>query len=257
MPLVFGGAPVINAFLSIYMTKRLKEIGPLFLAGLIMVVLGAVCVLTFAPKSHAAQTVPAAATESTALATAAIDFVWQLLAIALVVVCWGSYGPVLHRGQLAMGQSRMRPLICVGLAYFAIAVLVPNVLLPLMPEASHYSSLSGTFWSLAAGAAGALGALGIILAFNFGGKPIFVMPLVFGGAPVVNTLFTATTHGLLGELGALFLAGLILVIAGAAMVLIFAPRGEAHGHAPPATRPAGEPAAAVLGNASDDGLPIK
>jgi len=37
--------------------------------------------------------------------------------------------------------------------------------------------------SLAATAAGALGAICIIWSFRTGGPPIYVMPLVFGGAP--------------------------------------------------------------------------
>jgi hypothetical protein len=52
------------------------------------------------------------------------------------------------------------------------------------------------------------------------------MPLVFGGAPVVNTLFSVTRHSQWGQINAFFWAGLILVIAGAAMVLVLAPRGE-------------------------------
>jgi hypothetical protein len=73
---------------------------------------------------------------------------------------------------------------------------------------------------------GALGAIGIILAFNSGGKPLFVMPLVFGGAPVINTLFAAVQAQGLGSYRAFFLAGLILVIAGAVLVLVTAPRGD-------------------------------
>ena len=48
MPLVFGGAPVVNSFLTIVWAKKLREVGPLFLAGLVMVVLGAVTVATAA-----------------------------------------------------------------------------------------------------------------------------------------------------------------------------------------------------------------
>ncbi|MEM8945607.1 MAG: hypothetical protein AAGD11_10530 [Planctomycetota bacterium] len=230
MPLVFGGAPVVNSFLTIYWAKKVKEIGPLFLAGLVMVLLGAVTVLVnkpTAPKAEApvaAESKESSSTEETE-SHVMRDFVLRLASIATVVLCWGAYGPVLHKGQAAMHHSRLRPLLCVGLAYFAIAVLVPNLLLATaIPEASEFS-FGGTIWSLAAGAAGAVGALGIIMAFNFGGKPVFVMPLVFGGAPVVNTLFTTFTSGLASEINALFLAGLILVIAGAAMVLVFAPKG--------------------------------
>jgi hypothetical protein len=52
------------------------------------------------------------------------------------------------------------------------------------------------------------------------------MPLVFGGAPVVNTLVSVARHGQWSHINAFFWAGLILVIAGSAMVLILAPRGE-------------------------------
>lgn len=242
MPLVFGGAPIVNSFITIFLARKMKEIGPLFLTGLTMVILGAVTVLMNQPKEEKSiVATPAAATTAAdtaapsepgffqRLGTNLLDFTWQMLAVALVVGSWGAYGPMLHKGQAAMDNSRLRPLLCVGLAYFLIAVLVPNALLQVMPESSSYANVSGTIWSLAAGAAGAIGALGIILAFNFGGKPIYVMPLVFGGAPVVNTLFTATTNRALGQLEPMFLAGLILVVAGAAMVLVFAPRG---GHAP-------------------------
>ncbi|MCG8449781.1 MAG: hypothetical protein MI725_09405 [Pirellulales bacterium] len=235
MPLVFGGAPIVNSFLTISMAKRMKDIGPLFLAGLVMVLIGAVTVLIMKPKpaepapQESKETATAEAVEETAGAKAEPESSWlrafilQIASIATTIVCWGAYGPVLHKGQATMHHSRLRPLLCVGLAYFAIAVLVPNLLLLGLPEASEYN-WKGSFWSLSAGAAGAIGALGIIMAFNFGGRPVYVMPLVFGGAPVVNTLFSTLTRGLWNEVNAFFLAGLILVIAGAAIVLVFAPK---------------------------------
>ena len=213
MPLVFGGAPVINAFLTIYMARRMKEISPPFLAGLLMVILGAVTVLVTAPHG------PPAAVATPAADTAGIaSWISRLLAVALAIVSWGAYGPVLHKGQAAMHHSRMRPLLCVGLAYFAIAVVIPYFFIGEMGESSSYLR-AGTIWALAAGICGAVGALGIIWAFNFGGRPVIVMPLVFGGAPVVTTMWS-------GHFGPWFLAGLILVIAGSVMVLVMAPRGE-------------------------------
>lgn len=167
-------------------------------------------------------------------------YAFTMLAIALTVFCWGIYGPVLHKGQQAMGGSRLRPLICVGLAYFVIAVVVPGVLLYLRGEQGEPTTM-GIFWSLAGGAAGAIGALGIILAFNFGGKPSYVMPLVFGCAPVVNAFFSIYMARQWGEMKPAFLAGLILVALGAFMVLFFAPKAHppaksaqhhAVGHAP-------------------------
>ena len=55
------------------------------------------------------------------------------LSIALAALCWGSYGPILHKGQMKMAGSRLRPFLCVGLAYFVIAVLLPLPLRPVLP----------------------------------------------------------------------------------------------------------------------------
>jgi hypothetical protein len=238
MPLVFGGAPVINAFLTIFMARRLKEIGPLFLAGLVIVILGVLVVLFTRPYAapHAKAETPNAQGAAAAASTIAEvqpsgargsfwTWTYRLLAIALAVLSWGAYGPVLHKGQAAMHHSRLRPLICVGIAYIVIAVIGPYFFLGELGENSTYRSI-GTLWSFIAGAIAAIGALGIVMAFNFGGRPVFVMPLVFGLAPVVNTFFSVSSHGQWDEINPFFWAGLILVIAGSVMVLVFAPRGE-------------------------------
>ena len=49
--------------------------------------------------------------------------------IALAFFCWGIYGWLMHNGQHGMENSRLRPFVCVGLAYFVIAVVVPVILL--------------------------------------------------------------------------------------------------------------------------------
>jgi hypothetical protein len=221
MPLVFGGAPVVNAALTMYMGRTLKEVGPLFLTGLIMVLLGSVVVLFFGQAGKAGQGI-----------TQRVEQLAMVLTfVTLAILSWGAYGPVLHRGQTAMGSSRLRPLICVGLAYFLIAVLVPGLMLATGGEGGQWT-FGGTLWSVGAGAAGAIGALGIIMCFNFGGRPIYVMPLVFGGAPVVNTLIAAAVRpGGLGGLSPMFYAGLILTCAGAVFVLVFAPKAH-----PPAAK---------------------
>jgi hypothetical protein len=213
MPLVFGGAPVVNSILTIALAGSYKQVGPIFIAGLIIVLVGAVTVMVFAPHG-----------EVKPLSTGELTVV--LLFTALTAVCFGMYGPTLHKGQLAMGGSRLRPFLGVGLAYFLIAVLVPGALMVASAQPVHWTA-SGIFWSLGGGAAGAIGALGIILAFNFGGKPIYVMPLVFGGAPVVNTFVEVARNNAMSHIGPIFIAGLILVAAGAVTVLVFAPR--AHG----------------------------
>jgi len=239
MPLVFGGAPVINTLLSAAMNRAFGQLKAPFLAGLLLVITGAVTVLVFKPQAapHPAPVVAAeagsAATPApappTSVETKAEQFVAVLLSIALAMASWGSYGPVLHRGQAAMQGSRLRPLVCIGVSYFLIAVLVPLALLAPLADPGAWS-LKGVLWSLAAGSLGAIGALGTILAFTLGGKPFTVMPVVFGCAPVINTLTTLSFNDTpRSAVSPFFLAGMLIVAVGAATVLAFGPRG----HTPP------------------------
>jgi hypothetical protein len=170
------------------------------------------------------------------------NYALMIASIALTAASWGVYGPVLHWGQTAMGGGRFRPFMCVGIAYFALAVVIPVMLLSLQgfeSEEKYRWTLKGVFWSLAAGSAGAVGALGIIFAFANAGPPatskaaIFVMPLVFGCAPVVNTLFMVTIYNLWGKINPFFAAGLILTASGAFMVLLNAPKPEKPASAKP------------------------
>ena len=81
--------------------------------------------------------------------------------ILMTALCWGAYGPVLHKGQQVMGGSRMRPFLCVGLAYFVVAVIFPLMIQPAFkPEPGTWFTFGGWFWSLLGGSVGALGALG-------------------------------------------------------------------------------------------------
>ena len=232
MPLVFGGAPVVNTLLTAFMNRAFGQLKAPFLAGLILVILGAVTVLVFKPQPQPVAPAPApaavAAAEAPATAVQKTErFVEVLLSVALALFSWGAYGPVLHRGQAAMEGSRLRPLICIGAAYFLIAVLVPLALLGPLGDTGSWD-FSGGLWSLGAGALGALGALGTILAFTCGGKPFTVMPVVFGCAPVINTLATlALAHTPAGAVSPFFLAGMLIVAVGAAIVLVFGPRGHA------------------------------
>lgn len=249
MPLVFGLAPIVNTFVTMAMSRTFKQASPIFYIGILIAALGAAGVLYNKPKKLKTPTVEKETTsyvisgqrdmevsiikddDGTTSNDAPIEgsTLWVTLSIALTAVCWGAYGPVLHKGQAKMGGSRLRPFLCVGLAYFAIAVIGPLFMLSSFQEPGGWlpdGSVMGILWSLGAGAAGAVGALGIIYAFNFGGKPIFIMPLVFGMAPVVNTLTTIVTDNLFDRVGTMFFVSLGTVIVGAMIVLIFAPRGK-------------------------------
>jgi len=64
------------------------------------------------------------------------------------------------------------------------------------------------------------------MAINYGGPPstIYVMPIVFGCAPVVSTFTSMYFNKTLDQISPFFAAGLILVAAGAVTILITAPR---------------------------------
>ncbi|MDX1927107.1 MAG: hypothetical protein SFV81_11345 [Pirellulaceae bacterium] len=162
--------------------------------------------------------------------TSVPDVPMIILSIIVAAVCWGSYGPMLHQGQARMGGSRLRPFTCVGLAYFFIAVAAPLAVIYARTADSGSWSVGGLSWSIVAGAAGAIGALGVILAFNAGGKPYYVMPLVFGFAPVINTCISLTEKGTWGLATPMFWISLAVVIAGAITVLLNAPKPK---HAKP------------------------
>ncbi len=169
----------------------------------------------------------------------------SLPGIALTVVCWGAYGSVLHKGQHFLNENRLKPLICVGLAYFVVAIIVPSIVLAMHaaePSVAVNTLLPGQLggdwtvlgvsWSMAAGAAGALGALGIILALTSGGKPVYVMPLVFGGAPIINVFVSMYFQGIsYKDINPIFIAGMIMVLVGAVVVLVFKPSPPKPPHA--------------------------
>ncbi len=62
---------------------------------------------------------------------------WIVFALG-AALSWGLYGPALHRGQVALG-SPMRALLCVGIAYFLIGVLVPLVMLSYQGELHSFT----------------------------------------------------------------------------------------------------------------------
>ncbi|MGH9658342.1 MAG: hypothetical protein ACRD96_07340 [Bryobacteraceae bacterium] len=146
---------------------------------------------------------------------------WILFAVG-AALSWGVYGAMLHRGQVALGNP-LKALLCVGLAYFLIAVLVPVAMLSAQGGMSGFNSLGST-WATTAGGLGAIGAVCIILAFRSGGLPTYVMPLVFAGAPLVNVLVSMALHPPKDAPSPLLYLGFVLAASGAGMVLYFRPK---------------------------------
>jgi hypothetical protein len=153
-------------------------------------------------------------------------------------VFWGTYGPLLQRGHQYMETGgRMRPFICVGFAYLLVAIIGPIVVMYAFGIDKGDGIFTGwkfrgIVWSTIAGAVGALGAFTLLMALGAGGptSPLYVMPMVFGCAPVVSTLTTMYINNTYKQMSPFFAAGLILVAAGAITILITAPKGK--GHAP-------------------------
>ena len=75
-----------------------------------------------------------------------LQFVSMLAAIALTAFCWGVYGPVLHIGSGQLG-SALRAFMCVGMAYFGIAIVVPLAILGKSGEKGSWTKV-GVLWSL-------------------------------------------------------------------------------------------------------------
>lgn len=146
--------------------------------------------------------------------------IWILFVLG-AVLSWGVYGPSLHRGQVLLGHP-LRALLCVGAAYFLIGVLVPGVALWHQGELKGFQ-LQGTTAALLAGALGAVGAICIIWAFKAGGTPLYVMPLVFAGAPLVNVVVSLWSHPPKMAPSPFLYAGFLLASVGAGMVLYFKP----------------------------------
>jgi hypothetical protein len=144
-----------------------------------------------------------------------------ILFVAGAVLSWGAYGVLLHQGQVQLGNP-LKALLCVGVAYFLIGVLVPVAALSAQGAMGNFSQ-AGLVKATVAGALGAAGAACIIYAFRTGGLPLYVMPLVFGGAPIVNVLVSMTIHPPKAAINPMLYVGFLLASIGAAMVLYFRP----------------------------------
>jgi drug/metabolite transporter (DMT)-like permease len=194
-PLIFSLAPVINTLFSLLwhpdrgaFSFGLPEEKPhwtLYL-GIIFAALGAGLVLYAKETLHKG-----------AGAQSSDSNMW-IIFVALAGLCWGTYVPLIAQGGKELKNS-YASFLCVGVAYFLIAILFPIVILSLRSwpawTNAEGSLNRGVPFSSLAGTAGALGALCVIFAtFEFKGPKIFVAPLIFALAPVINTVFSLFWH---------------------------------------------------------------
>lgn len=158
--------------------------------------------------------------------------------VVLAVVSWGAYVPTVHHGANSFGGGRgsFRAFLFVGVAYFLMAGAILLYLVVTKTEPIVISG-KGVTLSTLAGLCGALGALGVIFATSpgFGGTPLVVAPLVFAGAPIVNTFVSMLWDKPAKAPSTFFYVGLVLAACGAAMVLRFKPETHVPGPRPEVT----------------------
>jgi len=163
----------------------------------------------------------------------------------LTVASWGVYGVLLHKGRSNMpmgpeaGNAGLKAFLFVCVAYALIGLAALAVL---KLRGTNWSfGQNGITWSLIAGGAGALGAFTLVLALGAaaqiykGAAAAAVMPIVFAGAPIVNTVVAMSVHPPEGGLKSLpipFVLGCVLAATGAFMVAKYAPSST--GATPPA-----------------------
>ena len=166
-----------------------------------------------------------------------------LFYVGLAGLAWGTYVPIIFYGGLELGgkpNDRLMAVLCVGVAYFVIGVLLPLIAFLSGWQAWPAVNSTGLIFSGLAGVAGAVGAICVIFATKSAVEAgmalpspdrnaykVYIAPLIFGLAPVINVVVSMFWHPERGEpwhFGLkmphpLLWVGIILVGVGAALVL--------------------------------------
>jgi drug/metabolite transporter (DMT)-like permease len=174
-----------------------------------------------------------------------MDKMWLLYAV-LAGLCWGTYVPLIQQGIRGLGNNSLGSFLCVGVAYFLIAVLFP-VAMFFTGEKQPEWNISGISFATLAGVAGALGALCVIYANrSVRAAPeyrLYIAPVIFALAPVLNTVVSLLWHpskgtfhfGLEHMPSWKFFVGILLTGAGAALVLYSKEETESQARTKPPT----------------------
>ena len=185
---------------------------------------------------------------------------FPILCALCVAICWGLYGPTLTN---ARSPERLwgpfKPYLFIGMAYLVIGIVGGALMMKFVWNDNF--DFSGKYfpamkWGFLAGCLGAMGALFLTFALTkAGGKPAYVMPIVFGGAVSVNAIYAFLTLSKEQQINPMLWVGMALVFIGVCLTATFTP----HGH-PPAKGGeggggSGEGHASVSHDASDSAPP--
>jgi len=166
--------------------------------------------------------------------------------VLLAGLAWGTYVPLIFYGGTELTTApgtiggRLASILCVGVAYFVLAVVVPVGLMSVREDAKPDWKTTGLIFSGLAGVAGAVGAICVIFASKAavdaakseGVNPatyrIYIAPLIFALAPAINTLVSLVWHPKPGDPwhfdfelpGWKLPAGIVLVALGTYLVLM-------------------------------------
>ncbi|MBX9585446.1 MAG: hypothetical protein K2X87_34500 [Gemmataceae bacterium] len=168
-------------------------------------------------------------------------------------LAWGTYVPIIFYGGTELTTrpgtigGRLASILCVGVAYFVLAVVVPVLLMSSRDDAKPEWKTNGLIFSGLAGVAGAVGAICVIFASKAavdqakldGVNPatyrIYIAPLIFALAPAINTVLSLLWHPKPGDPwhfgfevpGWKLPAGILLVATGTFLVLYSKEEAEA------------------------------
>ena len=167
--------------------------------------------------------------------------------VILAGLSWGTYVPIIFYGGSELGgkpNARLMAILCVGIAYFVIGVLFPLFLF--LSGQQEWPSLktTGLVFAGMAGVAGAVGAICVVFAssaamqaglaqkatnpeFNPSSYRLLIAPMIFGLAPIINTLLSSVWHPKAGDPlnfhlefpGWKLWLGILMVACGVALVL--------------------------------------
>ena len=159
---------------------------------------------------------------------------WFAIFCALcVAICWGLYGPTLSNARSVNREwGPFKPYVFIGVAYLVIAIVGSMLMMKFaFNDNFDYTGkyIPAMKWGFLAGCLGALGALGLTFALTkAGGKPAYVMPIVFGGAVTVNAIVAYYSLHQGESVNPLMWVGMLLVAVGICLTAGYTP----HGHPP-------------------------